>query len=104
MAYSNICAYSNIFNKHYLEVLKMDKNWCTLLIAILREKPCTREQAAELYDKGTLFRNKRPKEDIEEMIRLRKQGLKFKEIAEIFCLVPSTVCTLVNKKKLPARS
>ncbi len=76
----------------------MDKNWCALLIAILREKPCTREQAAELYDKGTLFRNKRPKEDIEEMIRLRKQGLKFKEIAEIFCLDPSTVCTLVNKK------
>ncbi|WP_261776523.1 hypothetical protein [Clostridium botulinum] len=41
----------------------MDKNWCALLIAILREKPCTREQAVELYDKGTLFRNKRPKEE-----------------------------------------
>lgn len=84
----------------------MDKNWCALLIAILREKPCTREQAVQLFDKGTLFRNKRPKEDITEMIRLRKQGLKFKEIAEIFCLDPSTVCQLVNsnKKKLPARS
>ncbi|NFO72003.1 hypothetical protein FDC51_17965 [Clostridium botulinum] len=98
MAYSNIYTYNNIPIKHYLEVLKMDKNWCALLIAILREKPCTREQAAQLFDKGILFRNKRPKEDITEMIRLRKQGLKFKEIAEIFCLNPSTVCTLVNKK------
>ncbi|MDU2834261.1 MAG: hypothetical protein E7C05_17095 [Clostridium botulinum] len=79
----------------------MDKNWCILLITILREQPCTMEQAAELYDKGTLFRNKRPKEDVEDMVKFRKMGFKFKEIAEIFCLDKSTVCNLVNtfKKK-----
>ncbi|KGO13868.1 hypothetical protein NZ45_09890 [Clostridium botulinum] len=74
----------------------MDKNWCVLLIAILREQPCTREHAVQLYDNGNLFRNKRPKEDIEDMVKFREMGLKFKEIAEIFCLTQSTVCNLVN--------
>jgi len=83
-------------------VAKMDKNWSVLLIAILKES--TREQAAELYDNGKFARNRRPKEDIEDMIKFREQGFKFKEIAEIFYLTPSTVCNLVNKKKLPARS
>ncbi|MBN3379278.1 hypothetical protein CF088_11420 [Clostridium botulinum] len=104
MDYSNIYTYNNIPIKHYLEVLKMDKNWCALLIAALREKPCTREQAIQLYDTGKLSKNRKSKEDIEDMIKLREQGLKFNEIAEIFCSDPSTVCKLVNKKKLPARS
>ncbi|MBO0555315.1 hypothetical protein EXQ41_04425 [Clostridium botulinum] len=84
----------------------MDKNWCILLITILREQPCTMEQAVELYDKGTLFRNKRPKEDVEDMVKFREMGFKFKEIAEIFYLDKSTVCNLVNtfkKKKAPCQ-
>ena len=81
----------------------MNENWCTLAIAVFYRSPCTIEQAGELYTNGKFFRNKRPKEDIEDMIKLRKQGLKFKEIAEIFCLNQSTVCNLVNtfkKKKI----
>ncbi|NHL36667.1 hypothetical protein FDE95_08570 [Clostridium botulinum] len=74
----------------------MNENWCTLAIAIFYKRPCTMEQAIELYNNGKLARKKRLKEDIEDMIKLRQQGLKFKEIAEIFCLTQSTVCNLVN--------
>ncbi|EPY6492370.1 helix-turn-helix domain-containing protein [Clostridium sporogenes] len=81
----------------------MNENWYTLAIAIFYKRPCTMEQAIELYNNGKLARNKRPKEDIEDMIKLRQQGLKFKEIAEIFCLTPSTVRNFVSsfkKKKI----
>ncbi|EJP6471404.1 hypothetical protein NHI66_000653 [Clostridium botulinum] len=77
----------------------MDKNWCVLLIAILREKPCTREQAVGLYDKGKFFRNKISKEDIEDMVKFREKGFMFKEIAEIFYTDTSVVCRLVNSFK-----
>ncbi|MCW6074477.1 hypothetical protein LAV44_03950 [Clostridium sporogenes] len=75
----------------------MDKNWSVLLIAILRK--CTGEQPVELYDTGKFTRNKRNNEDIEDMIKFREQGLKFKEIAEIFCMDPSTICNLVNSSE-----
>lgn len=77
----------------------MDKNWCVLLIAILREKPCTREQAVELYDKGKFAKNrKKSKEDLEDMVKLR-EFLSLKEIAEIYGSSESTVCQLINKFK-----
>ncbi|HID0817721.1 TPA: hypothetical protein ACXNW8_003437 [Clostridium botulinum] len=87
----------------------MDKNWCALLIAILREKPCTREQAVELYDKGRFTKNRRKsKKEIEDMVKFREMNMTFEEIADIFCADKGTVCRLINsfknKKKLPARS
>ncbi|MGO5075217.1 hypothetical protein ACTQ4K_14975 [Clostridium sporogenes] len=66
-------------------MIKVNGNWCTLAIAIFY---------------------KRPKEDIEDMIKLRQQGCKFKEIGEIFCLTPSTVRNFVSsfkKKKAPCQ-
>ncbi|HBJ2612328.1 TPA: hypothetical protein LA742_000745 [Clostridium botulinum] len=75
----------------------MDKNWCVLLIAILREKPCTREQAVELYDKGKFAKNrKKSKEDLEDMVKLRG-FLSLQEIAEIYCSTESSVCQIINK-------
>ncbi|MBO0538533.1 helix-turn-helix domain-containing protein [Clostridium botulinum] len=82
----------------------MNENWCTLAIAILYKTPCTVEQAEGLFNRGNFFRNKRPKGDIEDMLRLKEQGFRIKDIADIFCLDPSTVCNLIRTNKLPARS
>ncbi|MCS4463377.1 hypothetical protein JTT01_00320 [Clostridium botulinum] len=37
----------------------MNENWCILAIAALYERPCTIEQAFEVFDKGKLTKNKK---------------------------------------------
>lgn len=78
----------------------MNENWCILAIAALYERPCTIEQAFELFDKGKLTKNKRrPKEDIEDMVKLKKKGLTFEEIADIYCTDKGIVCRVINSFK-----
>ncbi|HDI3055733.1 TPA: hypothetical protein PL548_001408 [Clostridium botulinum] len=76
----------------------MNENWCTLAIAIFYKRPCTMEQAIELYNNGKLARNKRPKEDIEDMVKLR-EFLSLEEIAEIYGSSESSICQIINKFK-----
>lgn len=79
----------------------MNENWYTLAIAVLYEKPCTIEQAFELYNKGNVVKKSpksRSKEDIEDILKLRK-SLSLQEIADIYCLSKSTVCRIIRKFK-----
>lgn len=85
----------------------MNENWCTLAIAVFYERPCTIEQAFELYNYGKISKSRpkpKPKEDVEDMIKLRK-NLTLQEVADIYCIDKSTVYRILrnfkNKKKLP---
>ncbi|AWB17234.1 hypothetical protein [Clostridium botulinum] len=82
----------------------MNENWCILAIAALYERPCTIEQAFEVFDKGKLTKNKKKsQEDIEDMVKFRNMGMTFEEIADIYCADKRTVCRLINsfkKKKI----
>lgn len=77
----------------------MNENWCTLAIAVLYERPCTIEQAFELYNKGKFAKNrKKSKEDLEDMVKL-KNFLSLQEIAEIYGSSESSICQIINKFK-----
>ncbi|NEZ94429.1 hypothetical protein EXM58_00450 [Clostridium botulinum] len=77
----------------------MNENWCTLAIAVLYERPCTIEQAFELYNKGKFAKNrKKSKEDLEDMVKLKK-FLSLQEIAEIYGSSESSICQIINKFK-----
>lgn len=45
----------------------MNENWCILAIAALYERPCTIEQAFEVFDKGKLTKNKKNPKRIQKI-------------------------------------
>lgn len=77
----------------------MNENWYVLAVAILTEKSRTVEQAFELYEKGKVRRGiKRPKEDIEDMLKLRNK-LTIRELAEIYGTSRGGISGLISKYK-----
>lgn len=75
----------------------MNENWCALLIAI--QLPVTPERAFEILnnDKGKDSSNKWvTAEDVEDMKKLKKQGVSYPELAEMYGLNPTLICRYVK--------
>lgn len=75
----------------------MDENWCALFIAI--QLPVTPERAFEILnnDKGKKSSNKWVTDkDVEDMKKLKKQGVTYPELAEMYGLNPTLICRYVK--------
>lgn len=69
----------------------MEENWCALFIAT--QFVVTPEQAFEIFDNGKKNPQNRDitKEDQLQIERLRKQGIKYSEIGEMYGLSTNAV-------------
>lgn len=81
----------------------MVENWCAFIIAI--ELNVTVEQAFILYWKGKLSRHDRciTKEDVEDMREMKKQGMSYAAIGEIYGITASSACQRIkgrNRNKI----
>ncbi len=76
------------------QLIRDEVGWCALAVSILTTK--TPEQAFELLDPTdnlSVFSEK----DTEDMIRLKEQGLTFKELGEIYNVHPSSVASRIKR-------
>lgn len=75
----------------------MDNNWAALCVAILTTN--TIEESLELIFKGKVYGRILTEEDTEDMKELKKQGLTYDEIGEIYNISKSGVCRRLKYQK-----
>jgi hypothetical protein len=59
------------------------ENWCALYMSIICN--ILPEDALRAIDEGRIIYHDWTKEDIEDIIAMRNQGLRWKEIGDIYC-------------------
>ena len=75
----------------------MDNNWAALCVAILTTN--TVEQSLELIFEGKLSGRILTDEDTEDMRKLKKQGLTYAELGEIYNIGASGICRRLKYEK-----
>lgn len=73
------------------------ENLYVLYIAI--EKKLSVEKAFELYETGMVAKKKISKNDVEDMHQLKKNGLTYREIGEIYAVNEDTIYRRLRKYK-----
>lgn len=82
-----------------MEYRELERAWGILHIAIAYPKYVTPEQASELWDKGKLGSKYRNSDFDEELIRLRKSGLTYREISQMMGLSDSAIYLRIKRAK-----
>ncbi len=78
----------------------MNENWYALCVAILNPKQLSIEKSFEKLDNGRILRwRKFTKDDLEDMYKLRQQGVAFREIGPMYGTSDSSICHLLKKYK-----
>lgn len=74
----------------------MEFNWCALAVAIL--KNVLPEQAFELMERNVKLTVSN--DDVPDMIKMRQQGMTFRQIGDVYGLTASNIFTRIKKADL----
>jgi len=74
-------------------------NFYALVIAAVNPEVVSQEQAFEYYEKGKLSSGRFPytEEDSQDMLVMRRQGMKYRDIAEIYGMNFTNVYKRIEK-------
>lgn len=73
-------------------------NWYVLCVAILNKKPLSIEKAFEIYRTGKIDKRRKWKvKDLEDIYKLKRKGITYVELAEIYGSNDSSICYQLNK-------